>query len=211
MVKYGGNMDLFTINLSKAKMTAFQKVFPECKIRVLNSRTNALTPAVNENVVKSAVEKVRRINIGKGEMGVVFESGFFHIKDKGYFFGDVCCIKDKEGYRIGFGLLYEIPKSVYLCAKRDVEIYTQMTKVMEEKGINYKLQQSVVGFLTDGRNTRSDGYEMAASNALEAQKTSSPYSSKPSKLQIVYTSQNQNFKYLEEQCANTLKEFSSGK
>ncbi len=193
------------VDSNKAKLTTIQKNFPNYNYKNFNPVTDQENLEFNEDLIRKVYDKARRVNIKGKNCAVAFETGYFHIKDKGYFLVDVCCLKDPEGYRFGCGVFYEISANMYRCAKKGFNLNKLMDAIIKRENLEFKLQPSVSSFLMGEKYTRSVGFDVALKNAIKCEYSPKYNPSVIFKTKAVkVTTKTENFKKLDSECEEIL-------
>lgn len=161
---------------------------------------NALNRTLfNEKIMDVAYNHIKSCVVDNDDMAVSFEEGFVKT-EKGCFFVDVCCIKDKEGYRTGCGKFYKITNNIYRFVSLGLSL-PELLRYLSKSEQNIGL----IKYLTADTFKSCEGCEKAFVSALE-----SPYSDSCS-LKLTNTTvvnfKNERLKLLDDACKKQISKY----
>lgn len=201
-------MDIYVCTQNESKIRAVKEIFPTAKIHIKNSQSGVSSKPCNLDVLKGAYNRVASI-CQKNGLIISIEGGHFKINGK-YYISDVCCVKDSNGYRFGFGNFYEISKNMYTCIKHNISLNNLIKEITLPKlytqnssGL-FRQNLSVINFLTNGKMTRKVGNMKALKDALSQKYVQNYQLTYRPKFHLLSLSENENFKKLDEICVKTL-------
>ena len=183
---------------NESKVSAIKKYFPFEIIAPKHTKHQVATiMPTNINILKTSFDKTNSVHFNKNDIIIAIEGGLIRLDNK-YFMTDVCCLKDKLGYRFGFGNFYEISKSMYICAKKGFSL-GDIVKAIDRSSVG-----GVINYITEGHYNRKSSIERSVGEAIMASYVNDYNLTNKTKIKRVLLSECKNFKKLDFACKDLL-------
>lgn len=197
---------------NEAKYRAVKKFFPKTSVVKKRAGSGVSSKPLNYSVLEGAYNRANSLHLKDNDLGIGIEGGFFKVSSsEQYYLSDVCCIKDKYGYRFGFGYFYEITQNMYDYVKEGNSLNELICQLIEEKenASEFKRNNGIVYYITNGQCKRGEGNSRAVENALKAKRVETfnkeVYKKLPLKICVRYIMANENYFKLDEACKKALE------
>lgn len=172
-------MNIVFASENKEKISGLKKVFPGASILTLKANSLVGPAANNTGLFNALYNKIELgvmpklseddIDLTECDAIIALKSGYCKKISKKwgesnrYFITDVCAIKDKVGYRVANGPMYEISKELYEAALKDNKILERIKELDKND-----LENSIINYISEGLVTRSYATRVAVKKAIES-------------------------------------------
>lgn len=195
-------MNIILTSENKSKLLAVKKFFPQSDITCVYSNSEVSNKPINNEVILGAFNRTKNVT-QNCDIAIGIEGGY--ISEKGnYYLVDICCIKDKYGYKLGNGPVFTISKNMFECVSEGISLNKLIKDLVGySSSREFKQYLGIVAFLSNGKIKRDYGNLRAIKSAVSADYMSVK-AYKPDFSNVIDL-KGENFDILNEICFNTLK------
>lgn len=160
-------MNIILASENKSKILAVKRFFPQCNITCVYSNSEVSNKPVNNEVLLGAYNRVKNIKQNY-DIAIGIEGGYIS-QENNYYLVDICCIKDKYGYKFGHGPFFTISKNMFKCVSENISLNTLIKDLIGYSSAReFKQYLGVVAFLSDGKTKRDYGNFLAINSAINS-------------------------------------------
>lgn len=109
-------LNIILASENKSKLIAVKKFYPQNTVVGVWANPEVSSRPVNEETILGAYNRVNNINL-INDLVIGIEGGYFNYKNN-YYLADICCIKDKNGFKFGSGPFFLISKNMFDCVQQ---------------------------------------------------------------------------------------------